>query len=418
MKTLRSYIFEDITSLKKKLFDLIDNGDLDEEDIMKMINIGKYSDRALGYKSYDKGHTEEVDKKGIGRYKDNIVYRYIFMNNKTGQLSAPFETASPDPLKTANKSANLWSIASKEPVKNTISSPLFHQNPLKDRLSNMDINNMIQKNIINTLRSGNMIDRYLKYMENPKLTVNDIINNTNIFKICEKRTGFNRKNLINLAMIEAKDSKGTSIGHFEILLKMLLADYQNTTRLNGKGGDVIAGGLAFEIKGKGGRLCGQECGDIKGMNEVFKKSLVKVETPNNPFINPTKLNGIISEAIKVYDQKTVTKAVADAMRTYYQNNDKDFEKFLNDHWKDILKDSGFIYRAIGCLQIIEYQKIENWDYMIIFDESSSLANGDYKLLSRDDMDLETLFNIDGILFEKGMSCSSSRDNALGIKYKS
>ena len=100
------------------------------------------------------------------------------------------------------------------------------------------------------------------------------------------------------------------------------------------------------------------------------------------------------------------------MRAYYQNNDNSFEKFLNNHWKDILKDSGFIYRAIGYLQIIEYQKIENWDYMIIFDESNSPVNGDYKLLSRDDMDLETLFNIDGILFEKGMKNGSSRDKAL------
>lgn len=430
MKTLSQRIFEDITPLKNKLLDLINNGDLDEEDIIKMINVGKYSDRVLGYKSYDKDHTEEVDKKGIGQYKDNIVYRYIFINNKTGRLSAPFETASPDPIKTAKLSANVWSIASKEPVKNTISSPLFHQNPLKDRLNNMDINDMIQKNIINTLRNGNMIDRYLKYIENPKLTVNDIINNTNIFKICEKQTGFNKKNLINLAMIEAKDSMGTSLGHFEILLKMMLADYQNTTRLNGKGGDVIAGGLAFEIKGKGGRLCGQECGDIKGMNKVFKKSLAKaisaveandkkeVKTIDNPFINPTALNKIISEAIKIYDQKTITKAVADAMRAYYQNNDNSFEKFLNNHWKDISKDPGFIYRAIGCLQIIEYQKIENWDYMIIFDEQMSPVNGNYKLISRDDMNLETLFNIDGIFFEKGMHSNSSRDKALGIIYKS
>lgn len=418
MKTLSQYIFEDITPLKKKLLDLINNGDLDEEDIIKMINIGKYSDRALGYKAYDKDHTEEVDKKGIGKYKDSIVYRYIFINNKTGETSEPFETASSDPIKTWGRSANIWSIANKEPVKNTIASPLFYQNPLKDRLSNMGVNGAIQKNIINTLRDSNMIDRYFKYMKNPKVTANDVINSKNIFQVCEKSTGFNRKNLINLAMIESKDSTGTSLGHFEILLKMVLADYQNTTRLNGKGGDVIAGDIAFEVKGACGRLSGQTCGDIESMNKVFKNSLAKVEMSNNPFINPTTLNKIISEAIKIYDQKTITKAVADAMHVYYQNNDNDFEKFLNNHWKDILKDPGFIYRAIGCLQIIEYQKIENFDYLIAFDEEHSPLNGNYKLISRDDMDLETLFNMKDIYFEKGMQAGSGRDKALGITYKS
>ena len=73
--SLTQYVNEstnDVFSLKQKLIDLINSDTLDGDDLMKMINIGKYSDRVLGYKAADPNHKIVIKKQVNG----NQVYRY------------------------------------------------------------------------------------------------------------------------------------------------------------------------------------------------------------------------------------------------------------------------------------------------------------------------------------------------------
>ena len=429
MQDIKSFIIEnnkDTSTLKQKLMDLLNNVDLDNEDLVKMYNIGKYSDKVLGYKSYDPKHAVVTAK----MYRDNQVYRYVLRNDKTGKEDT-VETSG-NPYK--GKSENVWKIISKEEVTFEKSDQLYHDNPMKDRLSNIDVDINAQKSIIRLLRDINMINKYYKYIENPTVSVNDFINGNNLANICNKKIGFNKNAFRLISTFQARDSKGTSLGNYEILLKLILKDYNNTTRLDGKGGDIIAGGVGIEIKGNGGRLIGQYKGNASKIKQTFygvlgidDKDDIVTKYPN-PFSGIRCVKSLIEELVKKgYDNGKISEAVSEAIAFYYNdNNASDLQKFILKKWRDIEKNYGLIHRILGCYQIIKYQELEKWDYMAVFDEDRNSINGDYMIISKDDLSLDYLYNLSNIKFDKGIvagskrdkgNCHSSRDNAFGIEYK-
>ena len=412
--SLTQYVNEstnDVFSLKQKLIDLINSDTLDGDDLMKMINIGKYSDRVLGYKAADPNHKIVIKKQVNG----NQVYRYTLKNKKTGEEVINITSGNP----LGNKSANVWGVIKQEEETFEKLDPLFNENPLKDRLSNIDVSDAVQKSLIRLLRDMNMIDRYFNYIERPSITSLDFINGSNIFSVC-KPLGFNSKAFHEIATFTAKDNRGTNLGNYEILLKLVLSDYKNTTRLNGKGGDIIAGDFAIEIKGKGGRLAGQNSGSVKDINNTFRRFFNDLDLQDkvfkNPFANLTSVGTAISILInKHYDNRVIAKAVAEAIKSYYSDVTPGFEEFILRHWSDVEKDPKIVHRMIGCAMLIEYQKDENWDYIAVFKEDP--INGDYKIISKDELNFESIYNMKEITFDKGMQENSVRDKAVGIIYK-
>lgn len=444
MITLATYISEnskDTSTLKQKLIDLLNNNDLDNEDLIKMYNIGRYSDKTLGYKAYDADHITTELKTVKGRQQ----YKYVLKNKNTGEERTNITCGDP----YGGVSQNTWDIVSQEEITFQKADPLYYDTPLKKRLANIDVNDASQKSIIRLLRDINMINRYYAYIKKPTVTVNDFINGSNLFTVC-RPTKLNNNALRSLATFQAKDTRGTALGNYEILLKLVLSDYNNTTRLDGKGGDIIAGGTAIEIKGKGGRLIGQNSGEAEKLNNSFYKffktknpsafkefsesyvgNLKQLDTKknedsekekvdpkiDNPFVNPSKVYAVVKCLLDVgYSKEDIAKATALAMNAYYGDNDGDtIEDLILKYWTDISKDYRLIHRIIGCYQLIKYQKDEKWDYIAIFDESK--INGDYIMISKDQLDLEYLYNLKSIRFGKGIAMKSARDKALDIQYR-
>lgn len=450
MKKLKTYIFEnnkDTTALKQKLIDLLANGDLDNEDLIKMYNIGKYSDKVLGYKAYDADHTSTQLKTVKGKQ----AYKYILKNKQSGDEVEVI--TSGDPYQAAGKGVGktTYDIINKEEATVQKADPLYYDTPFKNRLSNIDINDDSQQSIIRLLRDVNMIDRYCSYIEKPSISVSDFINGSNLFKVLGKLR-FTSKSIKKLATFQAKDKRGTALGNYEVLLKLVLSDYINTTRLDGKGGDIIAGGIAIEIKGDGGRLIGQNPGEAEKLNDSFYKffrlknqsafndfskncvELLKQLKPkksvngepeqvdpkiDNPFVNPTKVYAVVKCLLDAgYSKEDIAKATALAMNAYYGDHDGDvIEDLILKYWDDISKKYSLIHRIIGCYQLIKYQEAEKWDYIAIFDERNKIINGEYIMISKDQLKMDYLYNLSNIQFDKGIAAKSSRDKALGINYR-
>ena len=412
MKTLKNNIHESLSvSLRDKLIALINDPSLDNETAMKMINVGRWNDKTLGFKASEYNDNIVADTNKNGRqYID-----YVFRNKKTGEI----KTTTDKELSLKN-----WELVSKTPRTKIEKAAVFSDkySYIKDRLNILGVDKNAQKDIYTRLIDANMMDRYSKYIESPTIDTDALIKGSNIFSLFTK-TGLNKRSLFGISQYEAKDTKGTSLGKYEILLKLLLSDYIGSETSPGTGGrgDVITKSAAIEIKVDGGRAINQASPDPSKIKSYLDQYC---DAPTNPFGGVTYAEETMKALMsKNLSDEEISNIISSSMNIYYGLNAKmskeSFKKFIISHIYELRKKPSLLYRIVACYQILEYQRSEKWDYLILIDKIS----GDYTVFDSSKFNQDNVNSYDILYdnkhlgFGKGIISNDTRSKAIGLVYK-
>ena len=86
---------------------------------------------------------------------------------------------------------------------------------------------------------------------------------------------------------------------------------------------------------------------------------------------------------------------------------------------ELRKKPSLLYRIVACYQILEYQRSEKWDYLILIDKIS----GDYTVLDSSKFNQDNVNSYDILYdnkhlgFGKGIISNDTRSKAIGLVYK-
>lgn len=384
MKKLNIFINETINqSLRDKLLDLLDDPNLTDKVAQNMLNIGRFSGRM-----------------GMG----------------TGKMAAGVRKLNKD----GSFSKRGWQEAPREIIDND-------EYGVGEKLRSINVNDNKMKEIVNIFINNNMMDRYIKYLEKPWFTTNDLIAGKNIYSVL-RPTKISPKVLKELGMLE-DNKNNVSQGKFEILFKLFLNDLSpnNQDYDKSRHGDIQSGGYAIEVKGKNARAGSQKAhpSDLiyNELNRLTKRLNLKFD--KNALNSIDRINSTVTQLYTVLqDDRKVFDIIYQSMLAQFNSADTLSEHDKNQLTREIfnkgtvqtINDTNGVTRLLLSIQLLNYYMDEGYDYLLIIDPN----NGDYDCIPTSQFSIMNIFYHPHIGTENGSGAKcngTSRENFCYIEYK-
>lgn len=183
---------------------------------------------------------------------------------------------------------------------------------LKEKLKLKNLSESLSKLIVIIAMHSDQDVKLSKYLDDPKLTLDDLKTNNNLVKLI-KQTGFNEEFINNIIGIVPSES-GNGIGKSEMALILF---FKNAAKSKKYKGDININGNIIEIKGSYARFPGKGIGRGGNIQKLFSYLDKTYEIPRTSHL-PEYIKNIYNSTP---DKELFLKDINFKLNNIYPNSD-------------------------------------------------------------------------------------------------
>ena len=226
---------------------------------------------------------------------------------------------------------------------------------LKEKLKLKNLSESLSKLIVIIAMHSDQDVKLSKYLDNPKLTLDDLKVNTNLVELI-KQTGFNEEFINNIIGIVPSES-GNGIGKSEMALILF---FKNAAKSKKYKGDININGDIIEIKGSYARFPGKGIGRGGNIQKLFSYLDKTYEVP--------RVSHLSEYVKKIYnltsDKELFLKDINFKLNNIYPNSDINVTPDNLNNLKNIL-----ILKYVS-----SYINIKQSDYYLLISSNTNNYN--------------------------------------------